>query len=172
MPAHRDTDAPGGCVGGKRGAPQVSSTKSDPAPSPPGASRPGPAPVEQLLDDRILVLDGAMGTMIQRFDLGEDDFRGDLFRAHPTPLLGNNDLLSLTRPDLIGEIHRAYLEAGADIIETNTFSSTQLPMSDYGVEDAVGEINLAAARIAREAADEYAARTPAGPASWPASWAP
>ena len=120
-------------------------------------------PIEHLLADRILVLDGAMGTMIQRHDLGEDDFRGDHFRAHPQPLLGNNDLLSLTRPDVIGDIHRAYLEAGADIIETNTFSSTRLPMSDYGVEDAVGDINLAAARIAREAADEYTARTPDRP---------
>ena len=104
-----------------------------------------------------------MGTMIQRYDLTEDDFRGDHFRAHPTPLLGNNDLLSLTRPDVIGEIHRAYLAAGADIIETNTFSSTRIPMSDYGVTDAVGEINLASARIAREAADEYTARTPDRP---------
>ena len=104
-----------------------------------------------------------MGTMIQRYALTEDDFRGDHFRAHATPLLGNNDLLSLTRPDVIGEIHRAYLDAGADIIETNTFSSTRLPMSDYGVEDAVGEINLASARIAREAADEYTARTPDRP---------
>ncbi len=104
-----------------------------------------------------------MGTMIQRHDLTEADFRGDRFRAHPTPLLGNNDLLSLTRPDVIGEIHRAYLAAGADIIETNTFSSTRIPMSDYGVTDAVGEINLASARIAREAADEYTARTPDRP---------
>ena len=120
-------------------------------------------PIAPLLDERILVLDGAMGTMIQRYALTEDDFRGDLFRAHPTPLLGNNDLLSLTRPDVIGEIHRAYLESGADIVETNTFSSTRPPMSDYGVEDAVGEINRAAARIAREAADEYTARTPDRP---------
>ncbi len=120
-------------------------------------------PIEHLLADRILVLDGAMGTMIQRHDLGEADFRGDHFRAHPQPLLGNNDLLSLTRPDIIGGIHRAFLEAGADIIETNTFSSTRLPMSDYGVEDAVGEINRAAALIAREAADEYTARTPDRP---------
>ena len=116
-----------------------------------------------LLSERILVLDGAMGTVIQRYDLTEDDFRGDLFRAHPTPLFGNNDLLSLTRPDVIGEIHRAYFESGADIVETNTFSSTRLPMSDYGVEDAVGEINRASVRIAREAADEYTARTPDRP---------
>ena len=155
--------------------------RSDPAGSPSGASVPGRVvngagkpgslssthplrpPIEHLLADRILVLDGAMGTMIQRHDLGEDDFRGDLFRAHPQPLLGNNDLLSLTRPDVIGGIHRAYLEAGADIVETNTFSSTRLPMSDYGVEDAVGEINRASARIASEAADEWTARTPDRP---------
>ena len=104
-----------------------------------------------------------MGTMIQAYGLGEADFRGDHFGSHPTPLLGNNDLLSLTRPDVIGEIHRAFLAAGADIIETNTFSSTRLPMSDYGVEDAVAEINLAAAEIARGAADEYTARTPERP---------
>ena len=120
-------------------------------------------PIEKLLADRILVLDGAMGTMIQQYELVEADFRGDRFRTHSQPLLGNNDLLSLTRPDVIGEIHRAYLGAGADIIETNTFSSTRLPMSDYGVEDSVGEINLAAARIARRAADEYTARTPDRP---------
>ena len=124
--------------------------------------RPGRT-IERLPGERILVLDGAMGTMIQGYGLGEADFRGDHFPSHPTPLLGNNDLLSLTRPDVIGEIHRAYLDAGADIIETNTFSSTRLPMSDYGVEDAVAEINLAAARIAREAADEYTARTPGRP---------
>ncbi len=119
--------------------------------------------VDRLLEERILVLDGAMGTMIQRYGLDEADFRGDHFTAHPTPLLGNNDLLSLTRPDVIGEIHRAYLDAGADIVETNTFSATRLPMADYGVEDAVGDINLAAARIAREAADDYTARTPDRP---------
>ena len=120
-------------------------------------------PIGSLLDDRILVIDGAMGTMIQRCELGEDDFRGDLFRSHPRPLFGNNDLLSLTRPDVIGDIHRAYLAAGADIVETNTFSATRLAMSDYGVEDAAADINLAAARIAREAADEFTARTPDRP---------
>ena len=130
---------------------------------PTAVPRPPHPPLERLLEDRILVLDGAMGTMIQSYPLTEADFRGDDFPAHPVPLLGNNDLLSLTRPDVIGEIHRAYLDAGADVIETNTFSSTRLPMSDYGVEDAVGEINLAAARIARRAADECTARTPDRP---------
>ena len=117
----------------------------------------------RLLDERILVLDGAMGTMIQGYGLGEADFQGDAFPSHTRPLLGNNDVLSLSRPDVIGEIHRAYLAAGADVIETNTFSSTRFPMSEYGVEDAVREINLAAAGIAREAADEYSARTPEKP---------
>ena len=116
-----------------------------------------------LLNQRILVLDGAMGTMIQGCRLGEADFRGDHFPSHARPLLGNNDVLCLTRPDVIGEIHRAYLEAGADVIGTNTFSATRFPMSEYGVEDAVREINLAAARVAREAADEYSARTPEKP---------
>lgn len=116
-----------------------------------------------LLNQRILVLDGAMGTMIQGYRLGEADFRGDHFPSHARSLLGNNDVLCLTRPDVIGEIHRAYLEAGADVIETNTFSATRFPMSEYGIEDAVREINLAAARVAREAADEYSARTPEKP---------
>ena len=137
---------------------RVSAKRSDPGPA--TETRP---PIDQLLADRILVLDGAMGTMIQRHALTEADFRGDHFPAHPLPLFGNNDLLSLTRPDIIGDIHRAYFAAGADIVETNTFSATRLPMSDYGVEDAVGEINLAAARIAREAADEWTARTPDRP---------
>ena len=142
----------------------MSVNKSD---RPGGGARPagaaGSSTLDRLLNERILVLDGAMGTMIQRHELTEADFRGDHFPSHPSPLLGNNDLLSLTRPDVIGQIHRAYLEADADIIETNTFSATRIPMSDYGVEDAVGEINLAAARIARAAADEYTARTPERP---------
>ena len=124
---------------------------------------PPASPIARLLDERILVLDGAMGTMIQGYGLGEADFRGDAFPSHPRPLLGNNDVLSLTRPDVVGEIHRAYLAAGADVVETNTFSATRFPMSEYGVEDAVQEINLAAAHIAREAADEYSARTPERP---------
>ncbi len=132
-----------------------------------GASRhaagAGAAEIARLLEERILVLDGAMGTMIQRRALGEADFRGDLLADRPTPQLGNNDLLSLTRPDVIGEIHRAYLDAGADIVETNTFSATSIAMADFGVGDAVREINMAAARIAREAADEYTARTPGRP---------
>ena len=119
--------------------------------------------LDRLLDERILVLDGAMGTMIQRAGLDEDAFRGERFASHSQPLLGNNDVLCLTQPDLVGDIHRAYLEAGADIVETNTFSATRFPMAEYGVESAVVELNRAAARIARRAADEYTARTPAKP---------
>ena len=120
-------------------------------------------PIARILDRRILVLDGAMGTMIQDRGLSEADFRGDHFASHSCSLAGNNDVLSLTRPDVIGDIHRAYLAAGTDVIETNTFSATRFPMAEYGLEDAVAEINLAAARVAREAADECSARTPEKP---------
>ncbi|HEX8172310.1 MAG TPA: methionine synthase [Thermoanaerobaculia bacterium] len=106
-----------------------------------------------LLTRRILVLDGAMGTMIQRYQLSEEDFRGERFAAHPRDLKGANDLLNLTRPQVIEEIHRAYLEAGADIIETNTFNAQAISMSDYGLEAEVYEINKAAAEIARRACD-------------------
>ncbi len=111
----------------------------------------------QALADRILVLDGAMGTMIQGYSLSEADYRGERFRDHPRDLKGNNDLLSLTRPDLVKEIHAAYLTAGADIIETNTFTSTYSSQADYGLEDAVYELNLEGARLAREAVDEFTA---------------
>jgi 5-methyltetrahydrofolate--homocysteine methyltransferase len=112
---------------------------------------------------RILVLDGAMGTMIQSYGLTEADFRGERFRDHPRELRGNSDLLSLTRPDVIEAIHRAYLEAGADLIETNTFTATAVAQADYGMEGVVREMNAAAARIARRAADEFTARTPDRP---------
>jgi 5-methyltetrahydrofolate--homocysteine methyltransferase len=112
----------------------------------------------QALDQRILLLDGAMGTMIQGYRLSEEDFRGSRFRDWERDLRGNNDLLSLTRPEVIEEIHRGFLEAGADIIETNTFNSNAPSMSDYGMESLVGELNLAAARLARNAADEFASR--------------
>ena len=113
----------------------------------------------RLLDERILVLDGAMGTVIQSYGLGEQDYRGDRLRDWPQDLKGNNDLLVLTRPAVIGEIHRRYLEAGADVIETNTFNSNGPSQSDYGLEALVPELNLEAAKIARRAADEVAART-------------
>jgi len=112
---------------------------------------------------RILVIDGAMGTMIQRHRLTESDFRGERFAGHPHELRGNNDILVLTRPELIRDIHTAYLEAGADIIETNSFSSTRIAQADYQLEDAVYDLNVAAARVAREAADAFTQKTPARP---------
>lgn len=119
--------------------------------------------IEDILPGRILILDGAMGTMIQRYGLTEADFRGERFKDFETLLKGNNDLLSLTRPDVIGEIHREYLAAGADIIETNTFNSTSISMQDYHMSHLAREINLAAARLAREAADEFTRKTPGKP---------
>ena len=110
--------------------------------------------LHQALKERILILDGAMGTMIQRHKLREDDYRGERFKDHGQDLGGNNDLLVLTRPDIIRDIHRAYMEAGADIIETNTFNATRLSQSDYALEDLVPELNREAARLARGVADE------------------
>jgi len=110
--------------------------------------------LEQLLADRIVILDGAMGTMIQGHGLEEGDYRGTRFRDHPRDLKGNNDLLSLTQPDIIRGIHRAYLNAGADIIETNTFNSTSIAMADYAMEDLAFELNRAGAELARAAADD------------------
>ncbi|MDD2962760.1 MAG: methionine synthase [Bacteroidales bacterium] len=112
---------------------------------------------------RVLVLDGAMGTMIQRYNLSETDFRGDRFADHPCDLKGNNDLLSLTRPDIIEAIHNEYLDAGADIIETNTFNATSISQADYQLEDQVYELNLASAAIARKAADRFTLANPAKP---------
>ena len=119
--------------------------------------------IRRLAAERILLLDGAMGTMIQHEDLDEADFRGDLYRDHPHSLQGNNDLLSLTQPDLIARIHRAYLDAGADIIETNTFNANAISQADYGLSDAAYAMNLAAAQLAQAVADEYAALTPHKP---------
>ncbi|HPW20066.1 MAG TPA: methionine synthase [Vicinamibacterales bacterium] len=121
------------------------------------------AGLDAILRERILVLDGAMGTMVQRRGLDEAAFRGERFAAHPTDLKGDNDLLALTRPDVIRAIHDAYLEAGADIIETDTFNGTSIAQADYGMEPFVYEMNAAAARIAREAAREWTARTPGRP---------
>ncbi|MEQ9064046.1 MAG: homocysteine S-methyltransferase family protein [Vicingaceae bacterium] len=121
------------------------------------------ADIKEILDQRILVLDGAMGTMIQRHKLSEEDYRGDRFKDHPTSLQGNNDLLSITRPEVILGIHRAYFEAGADIAETNTFSSTRIAQADYHLEEAVYDINFASARLARQAADEFSAKEPTKP---------
>ncbi|OON68381.1 methionine synthase [Hymenobacter sp. CRA2] len=113
------------------------------------------SPLADLLRQRVLVLDGAMGTMIQRHQLTEEDFRGERFAGHPTPLRGNNDLLCLTRPDVVRGIHAEYFAAGADIVETNTFSGTTVAQADYGLEHIVYELNYEAARLARSAADEY-----------------
>nr|PZN51065.1 MAG: 5-methyltetrahydrofolate--homocysteine methyltransferase [Bacteroidota bacterium] len=116
-----------------------------------------------ILRERILVLDGAMGTMIQRYALEEADFRGERFKDHPHALKGNNDLLSITRPDVIATIHREYLEAGADIIETNTFSSNSIAQADYGLQSICYEMNVESARLARKVADEFTAKDPTKP---------
>lgn len=116
-----------------------------------------------LLSERILILDGAMGTMIQRYKLEEEDYRGKRFSDWPSPLKGNNDLLSLTRPDIIQTIHRQYLEAGADIIETNTFSCTTIAMEDYGMQELVDELNIEGARIAKEVCEEIEKKDPSRP---------
>jgi 5-methyltetrahydrofolate--homocysteine methyltransferase len=119
--------------------------------------------LHQLLAQRILILDGAMGTMIQRYQLTEADFRGERFRDHAHDLKGNNDLLALTRPDVVAEIHRSYLAAGADLVETNSFSSTAIAQADYGLSSVAYELSVAAARLAREAADEWSVNTPDRP---------
>ena len=117
------------------------------------------ATLTQRLAGRILILDGGMGTMLQNAQLSEEDFRGERFSDWPSDLKGNNDLLALTCPDVVARIHRDYLEAGADIIETNTFNSTQLSQSDYGMESLVVELNRESARLAREVCDAVAAET-------------
>lgn len=119
--------------------------------------------IEKALNERILVLDGAMGTMLQRHKFTEEDFRGERFADFPHPLKGNNDLLSLTQPQAVKDVHRQYFEAGADIAETNTFSSTTIGMADYHMEHLVYELNYESARLAREAADEFTAKNPKKP---------
>ncbi len=119
--------------------------------------------IQEVLRERILVLDGAMGTMIQAYGFEEEDFQGERFRQHSCPLKGNNDLLSITQPQAIREIHEKYLEAGADILETNTFSSTSIGMADYEMEDLVYELNFASAKIAKEAAEAFTLKDPSKP---------
>src|ERR1700683_585802 len=119
--------------------------------------------IREALNDRILIIDGAMGTMIQRHKLEEMDYRGERFKDWASDLKGNNDLLVLTQPEIIEGIHREYLQAGADIIETNTFNAQRISMADYHMEDIAFEINVAAARLARRAADDYTARNAAKP---------
>ena len=115
------------------------------------------------LQKRILILDGAMGTMLQDYNFSEEDYRGERFKAYPTSLKGNNDLLSLTQPDAIAEIHHKYFEAGADIIETNTFSGTSIAMADYDMEHLVYELNYESAQIAKRVADEFTTSEPHKP---------
>jgi len=119
--------------------------------------------IQDILKERILVLDGAMGTMIQRHPLEESDFRGERFKDHKYPLKGNNDLLSITRPDIIKDIHRQYFEAGADIAETNTFSGTTIAQADYHLESLAYELNYQSAKIAKEVAVEFTKKDPRKP---------
>ncbi|SVA09183.1 uncharacterized protein METZ01_LOCUS62037 [marine metagenome] len=116
-----------------------------------------------VIKERILVLDGAMGTMIQAYNLKEEDFRGERFKNYSSSLKGNNDLLSITQPQIISEIHKKYLEAGADILETNTFSSNSISMADYNMEDLVYELNFESAKIAKKLSDEYSIKDPSKP---------
>jgi 5-methyltetrahydrofolate--homocysteine methyltransferase len=119
--------------------------------------------IHQEIKKRILVLDGAMGTMLQRYNFSEEDFRGEQFKDFPHSLKGNNDLLSLTQPKAIAEVHAAYFEAGADIVETNTFSGTTIGMADYHLEEYVYQLNYESAKIARNVADEFTAKNPDKP---------
>ncbi len=119
--------------------------------------------ISELIKHKTLVLDGAMGTMLQAYQFSEDDFRGEQFKNYPYPLKGNNDLLSITQPEAVKEVHRKYLQAGADIIETNTFSSTTIGMADYHLEDYVYQLNYESAKIAREVCDEFKILTPEKP---------
>ena len=119
--------------------------------------------VRKELEKRILIIDGAMGTMIQRYKLEEEDYRGDRFKDWHTDVKGNNDLLSITKPGIVQEIHELYLEAGADIIETNTFSSTSIAQADYDMQSLAYELNVASAQCARKAADKFTEKDPAKP---------
>jgi len=119
--------------------------------------------IQEEIEKRILVLDGAMGTMIQQYNFSEEDYRGEQFKDFHLSVKGNNDMLSITQPKAIKEIHRKYLEAGADILETNTFSGTTIAMADYEMEDYVYEINFQSAKLAKEAAEEFTAKNPLKP---------
>ncbi|WP_044402763.1 homocysteine S-methyltransferase family protein [Lacinutrix sp. Hel_I_90] len=121
------------------------------------------ASIKDEIQKRILVLDGAMGTMLQQYNFSEADFRGERFKAYPSSLKGNNDLLSLTQPSAIADIHRKYFEAGADIVETNTFSGTTIAMADYNMEDLVYELNYESAKIAKQVAQEFTNKEPNKP---------
>src|SRR5690606_6590419 len=126
-------------------------------------SKDAEASLRELLERRIVLLDGAMGTMVQRHGLSEADFRGERFRAHPSDLRGNGDVLVLTRPDIVQGIHAASLQAGPDIIETNTFTATSIAQADYGLSSLAYELNVQAARIAKEVAQRFTERDPRRP---------
>ncbi len=115
--------------------------------------------LERTMRERIMIIDGAMGTMIQKHKLNEEDYRGTEFKDHPSNLKGNNDLLNLTRPDVILGIHRGYLEAGSDMLETNTFNSTKISQADYGLEHLAYRLNFEAAKLAKQATVEYTQKT-------------
>ncbi len=119
--------------------------------------------IKEEIQKRILVLDGAMGTMLQQYNFSEEDFRGERFKDYPTSLKGNNDLLSITQPEAIAEVHRKYFEAGADIVETNTFSGTSIAMADYNMENLVYELNYESAKIAKKVAEEFTKANPEKP---------
>ncbi|HUR29821.1 MAG TPA: homocysteine S-methyltransferase family protein, partial [Saprospiraceae bacterium] len=119
--------------------------------------------LRKIIQDRILVLDGAMGTMLQRYNLTEADYRGQHFIDWPSDLKGNHDLLNLTRPDVVEEVHRAYFLSGADIVETNTFNANAISQNDYGTQNFVYDINLVSAKIARRVADEFTSENPDKP---------
>ncbi|MBR9913918.1 MAG: 5-methyltetrahydrofolate--homocysteine methyltransferase [Algicola sp.] len=119
--------------------------------------------IQEELQKRILVLDGAMGTMLQRYNFSEEDFRGSRFKNYPSSLKGNNDLLSITQPEAIADVHRQYFNAGADIVETNTFSGTTIAMADYDMADLVYELNFESAKIAKQVADEFTKANPDQP---------
>jgi 5-methyltetrahydrofolate--homocysteine methyltransferase len=126
--------------------------------------------IKKELEKRILIIDGAMGTMIQRYKLTENDYRGERFKDWPSDLKGNNDLLSLTQPHIVKEIHKQYLEAGADIIETNTFNAQKVSLADYGMQALAYEMNVAAAKCAREAVEEYKASSRNHPSGGRGAW--
>ena len=119
--------------------------------------------IKDILKERVLVLDGAMGTMVQDYGLKEVDFRGSHFKDHPIDLMGNNDILSITRPDIISEIHESYLQAGADLIETNTFNANSISQSDYQLENLAYDLNLESAKIARDVCDRFTKSNPNKP---------
>ena len=119
--------------------------------------------IREAIQKRILVLDGAMGTMLQQYDFSEEDFRNERFKDYPSPLKGNNDLLSITQPEAIAEVHRKYFQAGADIVETNTFSGTTIAMADYNMENLVYELNYESAKIAKQVANEFTKANPEKP---------